>query len=209
MQANVTKRPGRPKSEEKAVAIQQAAITLFMADGIDRTSMDSIAAAAGVSKQTVYSHFSSKDDLFRSCVACKLEMYGLDESSLASGGGIDALLKHAGKKYLTLLSDPGVIRMFRLMAAEADTHQETVSSFHESGPRTTTRNLAGILARHMKGTGDDAEMPMRATKEFLALVRGDYFLEFLLGVRGGMTESEMDTHLDRCVVQLHKLYDFN
>ena len=209
MQESVTKRPGRPKSEEKAAAIQQAAISLFMADGIDRTSMDSIAAAAGVSKQTVYSHFSSKDDLFRSCVACKLEMYGLDKSSLDSGGGIDALLKHAGKKYLTLLSDPGVIRMFRLMAAEAETHRETVCSFHETGPRTTTRNLAAIFARHMGGTNEDAEMPMQATKEYLALVRGDYFLEFLLGVRSSMTDAEMDAHLDRCVVQLHRLYDFN
>ena len=208
MQENVTKRPGRPKSEEKAEAIQQAAIGLFMADGIDRTSMDAIAAEAGVSKQTVYSHFNSKDDLFRSCVACKLEMYGLDASSLEVDDGIDATLKHAGKKYLTLLSDEGVIRMFRLMASEADTHPATVQSFHEAGPRTTTRNLAGILARHMPETNDDIETPMRATREFLALVRGEYFLEFLLGTRRAVSEQELEDHLDHCIRQLHKLYAF-
>ncbi len=208
MQENVTRRPGRPKSEEKAQAIQQAAIGLFMADGIDRTSMDAIAAEAGVSKQTVYSHFNSKDDLFRSCVSSKLEMYGLDASSLEVDDGIDATLKHAGRKYLTLLSDEGVIRMFRLMASEADTHPETVHSFYETGPRTTTRNLAGILARHMPDESDDIETPLRATKEFLALVRGDYFLELLLGTRRAIGKKEMEQHLDHCIRQLHKLYAF-
>ena len=111
MQPDVTKRPGRPKSEEKADAIRSAAIDLFMADGMDRTSMDAIAAAAGVSKQTVYSHFNSKDDLFRACVASKVETYGLSGSSLPADDGVDRFLSHIGQAYLTLISDPGVIRM--------------------------------------------------------------------------------------------------
>ena len=74
------RRPGRPKSEEKAAAIREAASLLFMTEGMERTSMDAISQAAGVSKQTVYSHFKSKDDLFRACVASKVQMYGLDES---------------------------------------------------------------------------------------------------------------------------------
>ena len=90
MQEVVTKRRGRPKSEEKAEAIQMAAIGLFMADGMDRTSMDAIAAAAGVSKQTVYSHFKSKDDLFRTCVASKVETYGLDPTSIPADDGVSS-----------------------------------------------------------------------------------------------------------------------
>ena len=58
--------------------------------------MDAIASAAGVSKQTVYSHFNSKDDLFRSCVASKVEMYGLDASNLEIDDDIDSLLSDLG-----------------------------------------------------------------------------------------------------------------
>jgi AcrR family transcriptional regulator len=39
-------------------------MTLFLRDGYDRTSVDAIAAEAGVSKRTVYSHFGDKKNLF-------------------------------------------------------------------------------------------------------------------------------------------------
>ena len=48
----------------KREAIIQAAITEFRASGFDITSMDKIAATAGVSKRTVYNHFPSKEELF-------------------------------------------------------------------------------------------------------------------------------------------------
>lgn len=206
MQENVTKRPGRPKSAEKADAIRNAAIDLFMADGMERTSMDAIAAAAGVSKQTVYSHFNCKDDLFRSCVATKVQTYGLDPSSMPGGDGVDRFLAHIGRSYLTLISDPGVIRMFRLMVSEADTHAATVKSFHESGPRTTARNIARLLANYVPGK--DEELAAKATSEFLALVRGEYWLELLLGTRDEISADELDAHVDHCVKQIHKLYVF-
>ncbi len=179
-----------------------------MSDGMDRTSMDAIARAAGVSKQTVYSHFSSKDDLFRSCVAGKVEMYGLDRSNLETGDGIDASLRHIGRQYLTLLSDAGVIRMFRLMAAEADTHPETVKSFFDTGPRTTARNIAAILSRHLRDGPDNEALAFKATNEFLALVRAEFFLELLMGIRSSISDEEMDAHIDHCIAQIHRLYEF-
>ncbi len=188
------------------MAIRNAAIDLFMAEGMERTSMDAIAAAAGVSKQTVYSHFKSKDELFRSCVAYKVRTYGLDASSLLGEDGVDRFLAHIGRSYLTLISDPGVIRMFRLMAAEADTHAATVRSFHETGPMMTAANIAHLLERYMPE--ESKELTARATSEFLALIRGEYWMELLLGTRSGINDEEMDAHVDHCVRQMHKLYDF-
>ena len=169
--------------------------------------MDAIAAAAGVSKQTVYSHFKSKEELFRSCVACKVETYGLDPSSLPVDNGFDALLAHIGRQYLTLIGDPGVIRMFRLMASEADTHPGTVKSFHEAGPIATARNIARIFSKHLPTAQQD--LAEKATSEFLALVRGEYFLELLLGTRSEFSDEEMSAHIDGCIRQIHKLYDFS
>ncbi|MFW9078051.1 TetR/AcrR family transcriptional regulator [Pseudomonas sp. P2757] len=51
-------------TDRKRAAIIQAAIAEFRANGFEVTSMDKIAATAGVSKRTVYNHFPSKEELF-------------------------------------------------------------------------------------------------------------------------------------------------
>lgn len=51
-------------TDRKRQAIVQAAIAEFRANGFDATSMDKVAASAGVSKRTVYNHFPSKEALF-------------------------------------------------------------------------------------------------------------------------------------------------
>lgn len=51
-------------TDRKRQAIVDAAIACFRASGFEATSMDAIAATAGVSKRTVYNHFPAKEALF-------------------------------------------------------------------------------------------------------------------------------------------------
>ena len=51
-------------TDRKRQAVVDAAIAEFRASGFEATSMDKIAATAGVSKRTVYNHFPSKEELF-------------------------------------------------------------------------------------------------------------------------------------------------
>ena len=55
----------RTLSERKHDDIISAAITEFRNNGFGATSMDNLAARAGVSKRTVYNHFASKEILFQ------------------------------------------------------------------------------------------------------------------------------------------------
>lgn len=200
-----TRRPGRPKSEEKADAIREAAAILFMTEGVERTSMDAISQAAGVSKQTVYSHFNSKDDLFRACIASKVQMYGLDESQLPLDVPVEAALQKVGRQLLTLLSDPEVIQMFRLMISEANAFPKVVRSFHETGPRATLDHVAQVFAHYLDV---DAQHPRAhtAASEFVALIKGEFFMESLLGTRAGVSEKEVREHVAHCVGQIRTLY---
>ncbi len=45
--------------------------------------MDQIAKLADVSKQTVYSHFKTKDQLFETCIQYRCEQRAIDESALS------------------------------------------------------------------------------------------------------------------------------
>lgn len=65
-------------TDRKREAIVRAAVEEFRTAGYEATSMDRIAAAAGVSKRTVYNHFPSKDELFA------LMLEHLWDSSIAS-----------------------------------------------------------------------------------------------------------------------------
>ena len=202
---SVVRRPGRPKSEEKAAAIREAAACLFMTEGMERTSMDAIAQAAGVSKQTVYSHFKSKDDLFRACVASKVQMYGLDEAQIDAEEPVDVALRRVGRQFLTLLNDPEVIQMFRLMIAEATSFPRIVESFYDTGPKATISYVTRIFSRYLP-PGSGVEAARRAACDFVALVKGEYFMERLLGTRTDLDRAEADAHVERCVAQVRKLY---
>lgn len=56
--------PAPRLTDRKRAAILEAAAAEFRQAGYDATSMDRVAASAGVSKRTVYNHFPSKEVLF-------------------------------------------------------------------------------------------------------------------------------------------------
>ena len=51
------------RSERTRLALRQAALVRFLAQGVEETSAEQIAADAGVSLRTFYRHFTSKHDL--------------------------------------------------------------------------------------------------------------------------------------------------
>jgi len=78
-------------------AILKAAGERFMVDGLRRTSIEAIASQSGVSRPTVYAHFASKEEIFRTLVA---EMH--DARLEAMGAAIDPSAPIADRLYAAL-----------------------------------------------------------------------------------------------------------
>ena len=94
--------PGRPKDLEKRAAILHAAKQLFPENGFDGTSMDMIAALAGVSKLTVYSHFTDKESLFGEAVREKcMERMPLELFNVAVDGSLREQLSAIAHAFFT------------------------------------------------------------------------------------------------------------
>jgi mycofactocin system transcriptional regulator len=58
----VRERGGRPPATSRA-DLERVALELFDRDGFDETTIDDIAAAAGVGRRTVFRYFASKNDI--------------------------------------------------------------------------------------------------------------------------------------------------
>ena len=58
-----TKGAGRPRSADKQAAILESALALLASHGYTRMTLDQVAAAAGVSKSTIFLRWKTKADL--------------------------------------------------------------------------------------------------------------------------------------------------
>jgi TetR/AcrR family transcriptional regulator, mexJK operon transcriptional repressor len=126
----VARPAGSRRSAAKRQQILDAATHAFLADGYARTSVDSIAAAAGVGKQTVYSHFDGKRDLFLEVVARarEVEPPRFDSATTSSPdldpGGVADQLTQLVVRVLSSALDPTVAALHRLTIAELPHHPE-------------------------------------------------------------------------------------
>ena len=139
-------RPGRPKDPEKAQAILCGAAELFMSEGFG-VSMDKIAKAAGVSKQTLYSHFPNKDALFETVISGKLNAF-FDEASMPRNDTLHDELMDRGQRILDLMSDSEVIEMKYALVTSIKKHPHIAELFNEAGPQAICNHLASTFERH-------------------------------------------------------------
>jgi AcrR family transcriptional regulator len=69
----VTRRTQAERTEATTAALVDAARELFARDGYEATSLDAVAARAGVTKGAVYHHFDGKRQLFEAVFAREIE----------------------------------------------------------------------------------------------------------------------------------------
>lgn len=110
-------RPGREDAETLSRAILAAAETMFLAEGFGGARMETIAAAAGTTKQTVYARFGGKEALFISVSDALLK--GRFTRSPPTNGPLRETLIQVADEMLTAMLDPKLVRMYGIITAEA------------------------------------------------------------------------------------------
>lgn len=111
--------PPAKLTDRKRDAIVQAAIAEFREHGFAGTSMDRVAAAAEVSKRTVYNHFPSKEALFESILARLWECsQALVDLRFDAARPLRAQLLEVLAQKMQLLNDPSFLDLSRVAIAE-------------------------------------------------------------------------------------------
>jgi AcrR family transcriptional regulator len=147
--ASARDRGGETRTARKRRAILDAATTLFLREGYAATSMDQIAAAASVSKQTVYKQFADKQSLFREIVtgtvAEVFDPVAERVASLPDGTDLATGLRVLARALLAQVIKPRVMQLRRLVIGEAGRFPELGRLFYDSGPGRTIDALAATF----------------------------------------------------------------
>jgi TetR/AcrR family transcriptional repressor of mexJK operon len=195
-----TKSTGRARAMR--AAILAGARRLFLADGFERTSMDAVAAAIGVSKMTLYRHFKSKEALFAGVVIdmCAIIAYPELARVMAKLPLREALEAFGRRSYDTIFA-PETLDLHRLIIAESRRFPDLGKLFYERGPGTNVETLAAYLVRNAKAELRGRE-PERVAAEFMSLLRGYEHMRALLGLEGPPSRRQRDHQVARAVGHL-------
>lgn len=139
-------RRGRPPSAAKGEAILAAATDAFLRDGFRGATVDAVAAAAGVSKQTVYSRFADKEALFLAVVEAA-RAAGPDPVPALSGWVLDpsdlsGSLTAFGEAVLDASMTERVAALRRVMIAELGRRPQLRALWTRDGPSRVATLLA-------------------------------------------------------------------
>jgi AcrR family transcriptional regulator len=147
----------RVKTDERRRAILDAATDLFHEVGYERASMAAISARVGGSKQTLYSYFPSKDDLFAAAMVAAMEDRGWQVVDLLDPETTDlrATLERFGRAYLDLISEPELISNTRVAIGTAGS-SHLGAELYQLGPRRLWGEIAEALQKHINNGQLDA-----------------------------------------------------
>jgi TetR/AcrR family transcriptional repressor of mexJK operon len=173
---------GRPRDPERCQRILEAARSHFYAHGLERASVDAIAADAGVSKMTIYSHFGSKEGLFEAFVRDRTERV---VGGLAGAEALDpkqprkALLA-VGEQFLALAREEDALGQFRSLYGAAGAQPEACRAFYRQGADRLIGDLAAYLRRADAAGALNVRHPRQAADLFLSMFLGDGHIRGLL-----------------------------
>lgn len=203
----MAQRGRRPKDEIKHDAILKAATKLFLRHGYALTSMENIADAAGVTKQTVYSHFISKEGLFVNMVDMLCKKHTPSPALLRDQKQpIDLLLREIGRSFLTMLTSKEGMSATRLVIAEAHNHPELAARYYNDGTQKMIAILADFLDQQQKRGTLSIANTSSAAAHFFSLLKGRYYVRMLLGVKPMPAASEKEAHVIETVNIFLKIY---
>jgi len=205
--ANKPVGPGRPKDLEKRAAILQAAKRLFTTQGFEGTSMDAIAAAAGVSKLTVYSHYQDKERLFGAAVECVCAEQMPPEIFTADlKGPLRKQIYAIARAFFCLITSEEALAVHRTIVTNGRQSPKLAQLFWEAGPRRTQEAFESFLRAEVDAGKLQIPDLHRAASQFFCLLKGELHARLEFGCCQEITPRDIDDHINATVDMFLRAY---
>jgi len=154
---------------EKRKRALDAALTVFSQNGFTATTMDAVAAEAGLSKPTLYQYFPGKDELFREMMLAPRDemMMAFDHST--SDCHVAQLWEFSWV-YANVVMKPEFLSLARLVIGDALRNPDLGKAYQASGPDRVLRGLTEFMARQANLGRLDIEDSELAAEDFWGLI---------------------------------------
>ena len=198
---------GRPKNPEKRQAILQASAELFPQKGYDGVSMMEIADKAGVSKLTLYSHFTDKEDLFtQSVIDCCEQQLPASSFQLAPGLSLEQALRAIGIGFLELIMDEKSISLHRMIIRQTGAETTHAELFFKAGPARMLAEMRSFLEQAAASGALTIAEPGFAAEHYFCLLKGLVYMRVLMGISEPPGKTEREAHVDEVVSLFLRAY---
>jgi TetR/AcrR family transcriptional repressor of mexJK operon len=180
----------KPKAKEQEVL--DVATEYFLQHGYRGASINAMARSSGISKESIYRYFSSKQQLFEAVIGRELIEYrrslrGLDVTLRSSD--LRAALITLAETILGIITADRTMALRRLIFEEATRSPEVGRHYYKIGPEQAYTVLEGVFATHAHET--DFDIPTLA-KHFIGLLTWRVTLERQCAVRGQPSREEIE-----------------
>ncbi len=190
-----------PRGERRRREIAAVAERVFLGRGFAGTTMQIIAKEAGASKETLYRHFASKEELFATVIRSRsARITGGNEEDLTAGASPHGILRDLGLNLLRFLVNPNSLALYRAIVTEVPREPELGRIFYMQGPA----RLLGQFARYLATATQCGKLccpePELAAKLFLGSIVANYQLLGLLSPDQDLfSDQKIEAHVDEAV----------
>jgi AcrR family transcriptional regulator len=197
-----------PRGARRRGEIAWAAEQVFLQYGFADTTMKMVALAAGASKETLYRHFGSKEDLFLEIVNNRNnEVRQTLDAELESDRPIPIILRSVGISLLECMCSPTVVALARIIVNETPRYPALGDAFYAMAPGRTLQKLTRYLT-DAKARGEFVgDAPGLAAEIYTGSVVGKFVPLMLFTPHSfAIDRAQIEAHVDEVVRTFSKSY---
>lgn len=175
------------RAQRKKDQILRSAKKLFIRKGFEATSMDEIRDLAEVSKQTIYSYYSGKEQLLFDVIKKQLFLLSDDTFStvletldFSTPQEVEASLIRFTREMLNHFMQMDYLRLARVVVSEVVKYPELARMFREAVPLHGLKNVEKMLRKANLSDCVSIDHPEIAARSFVGTILTYVFIDGVL-----------------------------
>lgn len=192
-------RPTRERAEQRHRELLDRALEVFLDNGFERSTIDGIAAAAGMAKRTIYGLYPDKAALFEAAVRRAVDRWltPIETLRAAESDDLEETLLAIARIRLAGITGPAGIALQRILIAEGNRFPNLFRLVYEQGTLPALTFIGEVLTRHADAGIIEIGDPEIVASAFLSMAVGGPATGALWGV--DWDPDELDERMRTCV----------